>query len=106
MENSKKCNNVDCDNLVTERNKKTKELKKFCSTECRYKTHSSNMIKHPQSEDAPRCSYYRCDNYTDIKTTGIWKKYCSPQCQNKQTAFNNSEESKSFPPMCKNPSCE
>ena len=105
MVDNRLCKNKRCSNIVTEVNKKTKEYKKYCCNECRYAGHSDTMIKHPHSGDAPMCAYHLCGEHVEKKTTGRWKLYCSPQCQNKHTAYAGSDESKSSPPICKHTDC-
>lgn len=102
---SQKCNNDSCNNIVYECNKKTKELKKYCSDKCRYASHSKKMIKHPLSADAPVCKYHLCNNVVSKKTSGGWKKYCCLTCQNKQVAYERSDFSKGAPPKCHNTEC-
>ncbi len=106
MVESKKCDKEDCNNIIVDKNIKTKILKKYCSKECRYSDHSNKMIKHPRIEDAPVCKYHLCDNLVSKKTTGLWRIYCSRQCQNKSVAFLSSDIANVPAPKCKNNECK
>lgn len=101
----KKCNHAGCNNIIVDVNKKTKALKKFCSNKCRYSDHSRAMTQHPQIADAPLCKSEECSATVSKKTTGQWKIYCSPQCQNVDVAFRKSDFFGVLPPKCKSLTC-
>jgi hypothetical protein len=105
MLDGKKCNNDQCNNIIVDRNKKTKEYKKFCSNSCRYSVHSTNMKTPVIIDEAPICKYHLCNEAVTRTTTGRWRIFCNSNCQNKSTAFEKSDFSKGPAPACANTAC-
>ena len=83
MVNGEKCHNIDCDNIVIERNKKTNQYKKYCSSFCRHSGVSKKLkinihkekILYPVIHKCKLCS-------TEFETYHKSKIFCSENHRN------------------------